>query len=233
MQVWPATVKRVDGLTCTVNLLNTGLTGDAAVPGVKLRANDEMEEGVLVVPRLDSFVFVASVENSMDTLFVCYVSEVDRVEAIIKKTKVVMDEFGITAEREKIKVVMDGGNKEIKATNDKVTLTLNDYKLVADADGKATVTLDATGNFARLERGSTMVQLASKVTVKTAGTSLKLVLDELNDYVKQIATMLQTFQVLCTAPGSPSAPFPGSVVQATNIGLLLTANKQRIGQLLE
>ncbi|GAB2586636.1 hypothetical protein [Spirosoma areae] len=170
VQVWPAIVKSIQGNDCTVDILGTDLTD---VSEVNLRADDEAKEGVLIVPRVGSFVYVAAVENAMDNLFVCLVSEVDRVEVKIDKAVVIVDK------------------DQVKAVRDKCELTLSD---------KAT-----------LKQDQTVVELANgKVKISNAGFSLKGLFDDLT-------SLLQTFQVTCAAPGAPSAPFPASVTQVTQL----------------
>ena len=93
VQVWPAVVKSVEGLTCTVDIKGTELVD---VPGVQLRADEEATEGVLFTPRVGSFVYVALVENSLDNLFVCLFSEVDRINMVIDKTTLTIDKKGVT-----------------------------------------------------------------------------------------------------------------------------------------
>ncbi|RIV21399.1 hypothetical protein DYU11_18510 [Fibrisoma montanum] len=196
----------MEGLTCTVNLLNTGLQGDAAIPGVNLRANDEAKEGVLLVPRKDSVVFVAAVENDMNNMFVVFVSEVDKVECIIDKMKVSVDKDVLKAEREKVSLQLD---TKLTAANDKVSLVLEPSKLTAANDGKVTMTLEASK--ATMKQEAAVIELsAGKISIKNGSTSLKQVLD-------QLLTTLIGFKVICAAPGSPSAPFPADVTAFTNL----------------
>ncbi|WP_080058983.1 hypothetical protein [Spirosoma aerolatum] len=170
IQVWPATVKSIQGTNCTVDILNTDLID---VDEVNLRADDEATEGVLIVPRVGSLVYVGAVENAVDNLFVCQVSEVDRVEVKIGNSLVTIDK------------------DQVKAVRDKCELTLSD---------KAT-----------LKQDQTTIELSSgKVKINNSATSLKSVLDDLT-------SLLQNFTVTCAAPGSPSAPFPATITQVTQL----------------
>lgn len=103
VQVWQAVVKSIQGNNCTVDLVGTDLVD---VPDVNLRANDEASEGVLLVPRVGSVVYVAAVENAVDNLFVCLVSEVDRVEVKIDKSVVTIDKDQVKAVRDKCEMVL-------------------------------------------------------------------------------------------------------------------------------
>lgn len=186
VQVWPAIVKKVDGLTCSVDLLGTQLVD---VEGVRLRANDEVEEGVLLIPRVGSLVYVSVVENALDNLFVCFVSEVDRVEVVIEDTKATFSKDGVVVERGKLSVSV---TDVVEAKNDQAVLTL-------------------ASDSATLKQGQSVVELkGEKVSIKNSGTSLKALFDDL-------ATLLQAFQVTCAAPGAPSAPFPTSVAQVVQL----------------
>lgn len=186
VQVWPAIVKKVEGLTCSVDLLGTELVD---VPGVNLRADEESEEGVLLVPRVGSLVYVSAVENAVDNLFVCFVSEVDRVEVVIENTKATISKAGVVVERGKLSVSVAD---VVEAKNDQISLTLST-------------------NAATLKQGGATVELkGEKVSIKNGGASLKALFDDL-------ATLLQAFQVTCAAPGSPSAPFPASVAQVVQL----------------
>jgi hypothetical protein len=179
IQVWPALVKSVQGTSCTIDFINTDLVD---VEGVNLRADEDATEGVLLVPRVGSLVLVGVVENEISNLYVCQVSEVDQVKAVIGNTTLTASKDGVTASR------------------DQVSLSLTD---------KAT-----------LKQGQTVIEAASgKVSVKNATVDLKGIFDDL-------ATMLQSFQVICSNPGAPSASvFPATLT-------LITQFKTKVSQLL-
>lgn len=125
VQVWPAIVKSVQGTNCTVDLIGTDLTG---IDEVNLRADDEATEGVLLVPRVGSFVYVSAVENAVDNLFVCLVSEVDRVEVKIGKTIVTVDQDQVHAIRDTCELLLSD-KASIKQDQTEITLS----------NGKATI----------------------------------------------------------------------------------------------
>lgn len=125
IQVWPALVKSVQGTTCTVDVLNTDLTD---IDQVNLRADDEATEGVLITPRVGSLVYVAALENAMDNLFVCLVSEVDSLQATIGKTTITADKDQVKAVRDKVELTL----------SDKATLK-QDQTVIELASGKVSV----------------------------------------------------------------------------------------------
>ncbi|GAB3734912.1 hypothetical protein [Spirosoma lituiforme] len=125
IQVWPAIVKSIQGTDCTVDIVGTDLVD---VNEVNLRADDEASEGVLIVPRVGSFVYVAAVENAVDNLFVCMVSEVDRVEIKIDKSLVTVDKDQVKAVRDKCELTL----------TDKATLK-QDQTVVELASGKVSI----------------------------------------------------------------------------------------------
>ena len=125
VQVWPAVVKSIQGTNCTVDIPNLDLTD---VDEVNLRADDEADEGVLLVPRVGSLVYVGAVENALDNLFVCLVSEVDRVEAVIGKAKVTIDKDQVKAVRDQCELTL----------SDKATLK-QDQTVIELASGKVSV----------------------------------------------------------------------------------------------
>ena len=125
IQVWPAIVKSVQGNDCTVDIVGTDLVD---VPEVNLRADDEASEGVLLVPRVGSYVYVAAVENALDNLFVCLVSEVDRVEVAIGKAVVTVDKDMVKAVRDKCELTLST-TATLKQDQTEVTL----------ASGKVTI----------------------------------------------------------------------------------------------
>ena len=170
VQVWPAIVKSIQGTNCTVDIPNMDLTD---VPDVNLRADDEASEGVLLVPRVGSVVYVGAVENAVDNLFVCLVSEVDSVEVRMGTSLVTIDKDQIHAVRDKCEIILS--------------------------------------EEAVIKQDTTVIELSSgKVSIKNAGFSLKGLFDDLT-------SLLQTFQVTCASPGAPSAPFPASVTQVTQL----------------
>jgi hypothetical protein len=212
VQVWQAVVKKVDGVNCTVDLINTDLKD---VPDVSLRADDEATEGTLVVPRVGSLIYVGAVDNAMDSLFVVHVSEVDQVQVTIGKVALNIDKTGVTATSDKVKVTIS--DKEVTAVNDKVQVSVTNSQVSAVNDK---VSMNLSTSSAKLAQDQTTVELSGgKVSVKNSGGSLKGLFDDLT-------TLLQSFQVTCAAPGSPSAPFPASVAMVaqlkTKVNLLLS-----------
>ena len=174
VQVWPAIVKAVDGTNCTVDIVGTDLVG---ISDVNLRADDSATEGVLLIPRVGSVVYVGAVENALDNLFVCLVSEVDRVELQIEDMALKVDKLHLEAVIKKMKITAD--KDLIYAVRDKCELTLSDV--------------------ATLKQDQTEVTLSgNKVSVKNSGTNLKSLFTDLT-------TLLKTFTVVCAGPGAPSA----------------------------
>ncbi len=202
IQVWQAMVKKVDGVNCTVDLINTDLKD---VPDVSLRADDEATEGTLVVPRVGSLIYVGAVDNAMDSLFVVHVSEVDQVQVAIGKVALNIDKTGVTATSDKISVAI---TDKVTITADKLTAVVSDSAITATADK---VSLNLSTSSAKLAQDQTVVELTGgKVSVKNAGASLKGLFDDLT-------SLLQSFQVTCASPGAPSAPFPASVAQVAQL----------------
>ncbi len=162
VQVWPALVRSVEGNSCTVDIVGTDLAG---VAGVNLRADEDAAEGVLLVPRVGSFVYVAAVENALDNLFVCLVSEVDRVEVVIGKASARVDKDSVKAVFDQCQLVLSdrvvlkqgqtvvelAGGKvgvknagtSLKALFDDLTQLLQAFQVVT-AQGPSTVVFPAT-----------------------------------------------------------------------------------------
>ncbi len=141
-QVWQAVVKSIQGANCTVDIVGTDLVD---VPEVNLRANDEATEGVLFVPRVGSLVYVGAVENALDNLFVCLVSEVDRVEAKIDGVTLVLDKDGATMKQAQAEISLKQGKVSVKnnSTNlkdlfDSLTQLLNGFTVITPVQGAPT-----------------------------------------------------------------------------------------------
>ncbi|MGA0556526.1 hypothetical protein ACO2Q8_07745 [Larkinella sp. VNQ87] len=186
VQVWPALVKSVQGTTCTVDIVGTGLVD---VPGVNLRADDDASEGVLLVPRVGSYIFIGTIENELSNLFVCQVSEVDRVEVVIEGVTVQVSKDGATFKRDDLEMSLAD-----KATIKKggVEMTLSDGATIKQDQAELTLK-------------------SGKVTVKNAGVNLK-------ELFTSLTTLLKTFQVVCAAPGSPSASvFPTTITSIVQL----------------
>lgn len=120
VQVYVAVVKSIEGSNCTVDIASHDLYD---VGEVNLRADDEATEGVLVVPRVGSVVYVAAVDNAVDKLFVCQVAEVDRVEVVIGQTKAVIDKGGLTAQNSKTSLTLTSSTASLKQDSTTVELT--------------------------------------------------------------------------------------------------------------
>lgn len=147
IQVWQAVVKKVDGVNCTVDLINTDLKD---VPDVSLRADDEATEGTLIVPRVGSLIYVGAVDNAMDSLFVVHVSEVDQVQAVIGKVSVNIDKTGVTATSDKMSVAI---TDKVTITADKLTAVVSDSAITATADK---VSLSLSTSSAKLAQDQTL-----------------------------------------------------------------------------
>ncbi|MFC5408003.1 hypothetical protein ACFPMF_01690 [Larkinella bovis] len=186
VQVWPAVVKAVGGTTCTVDIIGTDLVD---LEGVKLRADDEASEGILLTPRVGSFVYVGCIENEISNLFVCQFSEVDAIAVVIEGVTLQIDQAGATLKTDDIEVTL----------TDKAVLKKGDVELTLD-DG------------ATIKQDQTELSLKSgKVTVKNAGVNLK-------DLFTGLTTLLKSFQVVCGPAGSPSAAvFPATLTSITQV----------------
>ncbi|WP_080058289.1 hypothetical protein [Spirosoma aerolatum] len=125
IQVWPAIVKSIQGTNCTVDILGTDLED---VTDVNLRADDEATEGVLLIPRVGSFVYVGAVNNSVDSLYVCMVSEVDSVQVKMGNTVVTVDQDQVHAVRDSCELLLSTlatlkqGQTEVTLDSGKVSI---------------------------------------------------------------------------------------------------------------
>lgn len=116
VQVWRALVKSIEGNTCTVDVLGVDLVD---VPGVGLLADDEAE-GMRLVPRVGSLVYVSALENSLDRLFVCAYSEVDSLTVTIGKATLQLTADAATLSQGRVVVSLEGGKASVY--NDSVSL---------------------------------------------------------------------------------------------------------------
>jgi hypothetical protein len=210
VQVWPALVKSVEGTTCTVDILGTDLVD---VAEVNLRADDEASEGVLLKPRVGSYVFIGVIENEMSNLYVCQVSEVDQVQAVIEGVTVDLTKDGATFKKGDVEMTLTDG---VTIKKGDVEMTLKDGATIKKGDVQLSLTDGATIKQAQTE----MTLKNGKVTVKNAGVNLK-------DLFSGLTTLLKTFQVVCGPAGSPSAAvFPATLTSIVQV-------ETKVNQLLQ
>lgn len=138
-QVQAGIVKSVTGQTCTIELLSTEFE---QVETVSLRADEDASEGVLLIPRIGSLVYVAKVDDAIDHLFVCHVSEVERVEAQIGKTRLSLDAGRVHLEQNEATLTLSGnrvavavGGVSLASLFADLTGLLNDFKVVCSQPG--------------------------------------------------------------------------------------------------
>ncbi|MEZ0611927.1 hypothetical protein ACAW74_25670 [Fibrella sp. WM1] len=106
IQVRPATVVSVEGRTCTVDIVGTDLT---SVDGVNLCADEEGEEGLLLTPKVGSLVYVAMLENSSGSLFVCLATELESLDATIGKASIHLEADETTVQHDQAVIRLSGG----------------------------------------------------------------------------------------------------------------------------
>lgn len=114
VQVYPATVKSVEGETCTV-LVNHA---DLEVTGVRLQADPVA--GLLLTPSVDSIVLVGCIENDLGNLFICQYSQLEKAEIKIENTSIYIDKE--KAELKRGNVMVSLGQSQLAITNGQESL---------------------------------------------------------------------------------------------------------------
>lgn len=114
VQVYPATVKSVEGETCTV-LVNHA---DLEVTGVRLQADPI--SGLLLTPSVDSIVLVSCIENDLGNLFVCQYSQLEKALLQIENTSIYIDKGKTELRRGNVKVSL--GQSQLAITNGQESL---------------------------------------------------------------------------------------------------------------
>lgn len=114
VQVYPATVKSVEGETCTV-LVNHA---DLEVAGVRLLADPVA--GQMLTPAVDSIVLVGCIENDLGNLFVCQYSQLEKASIEISDTSIYIDKEKVELKRGNVKVAL--GQSQLAITNGQESL---------------------------------------------------------------------------------------------------------------
>lgn len=115
VQVYPATVKSVEGETCTV-LVNHA---DLEVTGVRLQADPVA--GLLLTPSVNSIVLIGCIENDLGNLFVCQYSQLEKAEIKIDNTSIIyIDKEKAELKRGNVKVSL--GQSQLAITNGQESL---------------------------------------------------------------------------------------------------------------
>lgn len=162
----PATVKSVEGFTCTV-ILPDGLE----LAGVRLRAAiDKSEEYFTFKPRLKSTVLIAQIgdEDTAGEYYVASFSEVDAVNLLIGKTE-------IGADKNAVNVVIENSYLMMKKDEVKVLVGTN------SSHSKITVTPTAVS-----------IEPKNFLTIKNQTTDLKNVIQDLISAIQNISIVTPT-----------------------------------------
>jgi hypothetical protein len=104
VQVYPAEVVSVQGATCTVRLLSSGMEVDE----VRLFADVEASDRLVLTPAEGSTVLVGLIENDLASLYVAQYSEVEDLAWKV-------GEFGIRANKDGIEVTCQNTTLEMTA----------------------------------------------------------------------------------------------------------------------
>jgi len=100
VQVVTGKIKSVDEtkMICDIDLQNAPDLLD-----VRLRSIiDEQEKGILILPKVGSYVLVGLINNRPESSFVCGYSEVDKIRFLIDEIELSGDDFGGIVKSEKV-----------------------------------------------------------------------------------------------------------------------------------
>lgn len=101
IQVFPVTVKSVEGKTCTVTPADAP---ELELDEVVLQASADAENGLTITPKAGTAALVGLISNSPTTLYLIACDEVEKVEFATGETKVSADADGVNVERSGVSV---------------------------------------------------------------------------------------------------------------------------------
>lgn len=112
--------------------VNDDLTIDVEVPGspsrfsVRVRSVVADDSGVLIMPKLNSFVLVSLIENNIQSSYVTAFSEVDYVTVKIGNSSFRIDESEINGQVSNTKMIIDAEGVKIAKGTESLNKILND-----------------------------------------------------------------------------------------------------------
>ncbi len=158
VQVYQAEVISVEGDTCTVKLIPSGLEVDE----VKLHADPGNANKVVLYPKKGSTVLVGCIENIVANLYIAQVSEITGFDLLIGKTALAGDENNMLMQTEKGSVFMQP---------EKLTITQGQTN-VELSGGKVSIKNDQTSLKGLFDDLSTLIQNLKVVTAQGPSTAL-------------------------------------------------------------
>lgn len=114
-EIYGATVSTVDEAATTIDVL---INDDLIIPDVRLRSNIDTDDGMYVIPAVDSFVLIGKIDGGVD-YFLIKASVIDKVIIKIGAMTMLASEDGF---------VFNEGNNDGLVKIQKLTTKLNDLE---------------------------------------------------------------------------------------------------------
>lgn len=117
--VWEAVVVSVEGDTCTVRIW----ASDLEVSDVRLIAEIGGTPGLLITPKVGSFVLVACVQNEVADLFIAQYTEIDALKFTKNNVEISADANTVTVKNSESEVTIESNSVLLKQNQTQVKLS--------------------------------------------------------------------------------------------------------------
>ena len=117
--VWEAVVVSVEGDTCTVRIW----ASDLEVSDVRLIAEIGGTPGLLITPKVGSFVLVACVQNEVADLFIAQYTEIDALKFAKNNVEISADANTVTVKNSESEVTIESNSVLLKQNQTQVKLS--------------------------------------------------------------------------------------------------------------